>query len=87
MIWRPFWAIALCLAAALVALGSVAGQPGEDAAIHWERLSREWRETNAPPGLIKVAKCFKAKDLNRHRANEFIEYSRTGVAENRVMSF
>ncbi|MFQ5810711.1 MAG: hypothetical protein ACE5JM_13940 [Armatimonadota bacterium] len=34
-----------------------------------------------------VAKCFKAKDLNLIRANQFIEYSRTGEGENPVTTF
>jgi hypothetical protein len=34
-----------------------------------------------------VAKCFKAKDLNLTRANQFIEYSRTGEGENPVNTF
>jgi len=71
------------------------------ALVHANLLLGQWDEALAAAGRMlsdaaphkvdaairMVAKCFKAKDLNLIRANQFIEYSRTGEGENPVKSF
>jgi len=34
-----------------------------------------------------IARCFKAKDLNLTRANQFIEYAKTGEGDNPLREF